>query len=296
MNQTLLLFGANGQVGWELQRSLTWLGDVVPVGRKQVDLLDAQAIRACIEQVRPQAIINAAAYTAVDQAESEPELAQAVNTQAPAVMAEAAAVRDIPLVHYSTDYVYDGRKPGPYVEDDATAPLSVYGRTKLAGDQAVTRSGCPHLILRTTWVYAARGHNFIRTILRLAGEREMLRIVADQVGAPTSAELIADITALALRELQADRLEGGIYHCAAAGRISWHGYAQYIVEQAARLGQRLKLAPEDIEPIPTSDYPLPAARPANSVLDCGRLQNDLHITLPDWQVHVARTLKELIQA
>jgi len=294
MSHKLLLFGANGQVGWELQRSLAWLGDVVPVDRAKVDLRDAQAVRACIEQARPQAIVNAAAYTAVDRAESEPEAAHAINAQAPAVMAESARALGIPLVHYSTDYVYDGKKPTPYLEGDASAPLSVYGRTKLAGDQAIVQSGCRHLILRTTWVYAARGHNFVKTILRLARERDALRIVADQVGAPTSAELIADITALALRELQADRLAGGIYHCTAAGRTSWHGYAQYVVEEAARLGQHLKLAPGDIEPIATSDYPLAAARPANSVLDCGRLQNDLHITLPDWQVHVTRTLKELI--
>ncbi len=295
MSQTLLLFGAGGQVGWELQRSLALQGDIVPVDQAQVDLRDEQAIAACIEQVRPQAIVNAAAYTAVDQAESEPDLSEAVNARAPAVMAEAARDLDIPLVHYSTDYVYDGQKTGPYAEDDATGPLSVYGRTKLAGDQAIIQSGCRYLILRTTWVYAARGHNFIKTILRLAAERDTLRIVADQVGAPTSAELIADITAIALRELRADRLSGGLYHCAAAGQTSWHGFAQYIVQTATELGRRLKLGPADIEPIPTHDYPVPAARPANSVLDCGRLQNDLHICLPDWRVHVARTLKELIQ-
>jgi len=289
-----LLFGADGQVGWELRRSLSLLGEVVPVDRARVDLQDERAIRSIIDEVRPEAIINAAAYTAVDKAESEPDLAQAINARAPAVMAEAARGLGIPLVHYSTDYVYDGRKQGAYVEGDATGPLSVYGATKLAGDEAITASGCRHLILRTTWVYAARGHNFIKTILRLAGERDALRIVADQVGAPTSAELIADVTAIALRKLLGGEHDGGLYHCAAAGQTSWHGYARYIVEQAVACGMDLKATPEAIEPIPTSAYPVPAARPANSVLDCRRLESDFHLALPDWQVHVARTIEELI--
>ncbi len=293
MTRSLLLFGADGQVGWELRRSLSLLGEVIPVSRAWVDLRDAQGIRAIANEIRPAALINAAAYTAVDKAESEPNLARAINAQAPAIMAEAARALDIPLVHYSTDYVYDGRKSGAYVEGDAAAPLSVYGVTKLAGDEAVADSGCRHLILRTTWVYAARGHNFIKTILRLAGERDVLRIVADQVGAPTSAELIADVTATALHKMLMGQHEGGLYHCAAAGSISWHGYARYIVEQAMAQGRELKASPEAIEPIPTSDYPVPAARPANSVLDCRRLENDFNLTLPDWRVHVARTIEEL---
>jgi len=293
MNRPLLLFGAGGQVGWELRRSLSLLGEVVAVDQAQVDLQDVQAVRAIIDEVRPTAIINAAAYTAVDRAESEPDQAHAINARAPAVMAEAAKTLEVPLVHYSTDYVYDGQKSGPYVETDATAPLSVYGTTKRAGDEAIMAAGCRYLILRTTWVYAARGHNFIKTILRLAAERDALRIVADQVGTPTSAELIADITAIALRKLLADEHEGGLYHCAATGNTSWHGYARYIVEQATACGMDLKVTPEAIEPIPTSAYPVPAARPANSVLNCQRLENDFHITLPDWQVHVARTIEEL---
>ncbi len=291
----ILVFGAAGQVGWELQRSLSLLGEVIPLTRRQVDLADAGAVRAAVRELRPAVVVNAGAYTAVDQAETEVELAHAINATAPAVMAEEARAAGIPLVHYSTDYVYDGEKRGPYVESAKPNPQSVYGASKLAGDEAIQASGARHLILRTTWVFAPRGNNFLKTVLRLAKEREQLRIVADQVGAPTSAELLADVTAMALGRLFSDQAAGGLYHCTAAGEASWHGYARFIVEEALRLGLRLQTDPECIAPISTEDYPLPATRPRNSLLDCSRLEQDFDLTLPTWQTHVTRTLKELIE-
>lgn len=290
----LLIFGAEGQVGWELQRSLALLGPLLPLGRRQVDLADAAAVRAAIRRARPAAVINAGAYTAVDRAESEEEAARAVNEAAPAVMAAEARAAGIPLVHFSTDYVYDGAKGEPYREDDRPNPRSVYGRSKLAGDEAIMASGAEHLLLRTTWVFAARGQNFLRTMLRLAGERESLRVVADQVGAPTAAELLADVVARALPQLLAGRAPGGLYHCTAAGETSWHGYARLIVEEAAALGLPRVLPPERVEAISTAEYPQPAARPANSRLDCRRLEQVFGLKLPPWQFHVKRTLKELI--
>ena len=292
----ILLFGADGQVGWELQRSLSVLGAVVPLGRAQVDLADTAAVRAAIHAARPAAIVNAAAYTAVDKAETEHELAFAINAAAPAAMAEAAKTSGIPLIHYSTDYVYDGRKQGRYIESDAGNPQSVYGRSKLAGDAAILASGAQAVILRTSWVYAARGTNFLRTMLRLAGERDSLTVVADQTGAPTSAELLADVTAQVLAQLyaRADCAPSAVYHCAAAGETSWHAYAVYVVAQAAKLGAGLKLAPDKIEAITTAQYPRPAQRPQNSRLDCDLLERTFSLQLPPWQVHVTRTLKELL--
>lgn len=292
-SRPLLLFGAEGQVGWELQRSLSILGPLLPLTRSEVDLSDPTAVRTAIRAAGPAAIVNAGAYTAVDRAESDVEMAMAVNGQAPAVMAVEARAAGVPLVHFSTDYVYDGDKAEPYAEGDQPAPRSVYGRSKLAGDEAIMASGAEHLILRTSWVFAARGHNFLKTILRLAGERDDLRIVADQVGAPTSAELLADVVAQILPHLLAGRAPGGLYHCTAAGETSWFGYARLIVAEALALGIPLAATPEGIAAITTGEYPQPARRPASSRLDCRHLERDFGIGLPPWQFHVKRTLREL---
>ncbi|MBI3053599.1 MAG: dTDP-4-dehydrorhamnose reductase [Betaproteobacteria bacterium] len=294
----ILLLGCNGQVGWELQRSLAPLGAVVALDFPAIKLEQFETLRAVVRKNAPHLIVNAAAYTAVDKAESEPDAAATVNSQAVGVLAEEAKKLGALLVHYSTDYVFDGSKPGSYTEDDAPNPISVYGRTKLEGDRAIHASGCKHLIFRTSWVYAARGGNFARTILRLAGERDELKIVADQIGAPTSAELIADVTALCVglathcpeRFAAAD----GIYNLVASGETSWHNYAQFVVANAARLGLPLKLASGSIRPIATSEYPLPAARPLNSRLATGKLNRVFGIELPHWQIHLERVIAELV--
>jgi dTDP-4-dehydrorhamnose reductase len=296
VKKTFLLFGADGQVGWELQRAFAPLGEVRPLTQGNVDLADANALRAAIRETRPTVILNAAAYTAVDKAESEPDLARAVNATAPAIMAEEAKALGAWLVHYSTDYVFDGAKAGAYTEDDAANPLGIYGRTKHEGERAIAASGASHLTLRTSWVFGPHGGNFLKTMLRLAREREELSVVADQVGAPTSSELLADVTAHAVRAALAGRLDSGLYHLAAAGETSWHGYAKYIVAEASRLGAGLKLAPERIKAIPTEQYPLPAARPKNSRLDCMHIRQALDLELPDWRWHVRRTLIELLHA
>lgn len=292
---TILLFGAEGQVGWELQRSLSVLGTVVPLARAQVDLADSEAVRTTIRKVQPRAIVNAAAYTAVDKAETEREAAFAINAHAPTVMAAEAAAAGIPLIHFSSDYVYDGRKNGRYVESDATNPQSEYARSKLAGDMAVLAAEAQTVVLRTSWVYAARGSNFLRTILKLAGERASLPVVGDQVGAPTSAELLADVTAQILPQLYRDKSLRGLFHCAAAGETSWHGYAVFLVRRARALGAALTLSPERIDAITTAQYPRPAARPANSRLDCALLETTFGLRMPDWQLHVERTLTELLK-
>ncbi|MDH0289121.1 dTDP-4-dehydrorhamnose reductase [Pseudomonas sp. GD04087] len=296
MNDILIL-GANGQVGWELQRSLAPLGRLLVCDRQRGDLEDLDGLRAMILQQRPAIIVNAAAYTAVDKAESDPERAQQVNAAAVGLLAKLAGELDAWLVHYSTDYVFDGQGDRPFREDHPTAPLNVYGRTKLAGEQAIRESGCRHLIFRTSWVYATRGANFAKTMLRLAGDRDELRVVADQVGAPTSAELIADVTAQALSTLrqhpQAEQLTG-IYHLAAGGETSWHGFARFVIAEATNLGMSLRTPAERVLPITTQEYPLPAVRPANSRLDTTRLRETFGLTLPDWQFHVRRMLVELI--
>ncbi len=296
----ILLLGADGQLGWELRRALLPLGSVLAMNRSLTDLGDLPALRATLERVQPDILVNAAAYTAVDKAESEPGLAQCINAEAPKLLAEYAAARGAWLLHYSTDYVFDGSKPAPYTELDAPKPRSVYGRSKLAGEQAIAQSGCRHFIFRTSWVYAARGANFAKTMLRLAQERDHLRVVADQFGAPTSAELIADVTALALHRVQTDAsfatamgTRPGLYHLTAGGSTSWHGYAQFVLRQAAAHGVALRCAAEAVEPIATADYPLPAPRPANSRLDCGRLQATLGLALPQWQLQVQRMLAEV---
>ncbi len=297
MTARILLLGADGQVGWELRRALLPLGEVVAMNRAQADLSDLAALRALLERERPDVVVNAAAYTAVDKAENDADRAMRVNAEAPAVLAQHVAAHGGWLVHYSTDYVFDGAKASPYVETDPPAPRSVYGRSKLAGEQAIAQSGCRHLVLRTSWVYAARGGNFARTMLRLAGERDALRIVADQTGAPTSAELIADVTGLALHRLQTDpnlaASAPGLYHLAAAGATTWHGYARFVIERGLALGLPLRCTPDRVEPIATADYPLPAPRPANSRLDCGKLESTFALRLPQWDIQVGRLLAEL---
>jgi dTDP-4-dehydrorhamnose reductase len=284
----ILLLGANGQVGTELRRSLVPLGEVVAATRNgqladgtrcEIANFDApESLPALVQRIAPDAVVNAAAYTAVDLADSEPEAAFRANAEAPAVLASACAAQDAWLIHYSTDYVFDGNADRPYREDDPTGPASVYGASKLAGEQAIRGSGARHLILRTAWVYAAHGKNFLLTMLRLARERESLRVVADQFGSPTPAPLIADVTA---RLLQAEGARSGTWHLTASGHISWHGFAQAIFDEAVR-GSLLPRAPE-VVPIRTADYPTPARRPAWSVLDNSALQRDFGLVLPSWQ-------------
>jgi dTDP-4-dehydrorhamnose reductase len=287
----ILLLGKNGQVGWELQRALAPLGELVALGR-DADLADGAGLAAVVARWAPQVIVNAAAHTAVDKAEAEPELAGRVNADAPGVLARWAAQSGAWLVHYSTDYVFDGGGSAPRDEDAPTAPLSVYGRSKLAGEQQIRASGCRHLILRTGWVYAARGGNFARTMLRLAAERDTLSVVADQIGAPTGAEFIADATAHALRQAQAAPALAGTYHCVAAGETSWHGYAQYVIHAARAAGRPIKLPADGLRPIASSAYPTPATRPLNSRLATARLQAAFGLVPPPWQQGVQRVLAE----
>lgn len=295
----ILLLGANGQVGWELQRALAPLAELLACDRSSGNLEDLVALQALLRRERPTIIVNAAAYTAVDQAESDVARARLVNAEAVAVLAHYAAANDAWLVHYSTDYVFDGQAPDAYRETAATAPLSIYGQTKLEGEQAIQASGCRHLILRTSWVYAARGGNFAKTMLRLAGEREQLRVVADQIGAPTSAELIADVTAQCLgriiHEPALAAQASGIYHLVAGGETSWHGYAQFVIGTAGQLGLPLKASVEQVLPISASEYPVPAPRPANSRLNTEKLRSTFGLLLPPWQTHVTRLLHELIK-
>jgi len=293
----ILLLGKNGQVGWELQRALAPLGDVVALDRRTLpaaDLSDPESLAAIVRDVRPDAIVNAAAHTAVDKAEGEAALARAVNTTAPAVLAREAAALGAWLVHYSTDYVFDGSGTAPWTESAPVAPLSVYGQTKADGEAAIRLSGCRHLVFRTSWVYAARGGNFAKTMLRLARERDRLTVVADQFGAPTGADLIADVTAHALRTAVSRPEVSGTYHLVAAGETSWHGYARHVIEHARAAGQDLRVATDAIEPVATSAFPTPARRPANSRLDTTRLRNTFGLTLPSWQSGVERLLAEVL--
>lgn len=292
---SILLFGAAGQVGTELCRTLLPHGSVTALGRAQVDLTDQEAIRRTILDGNPELIVNAAAYTAVDKAESEPEIADAINHMAPKVMAECARELGCLLVHYSTDYVFDGLGSGAYKPDDYTSPESVYGKTKLNGEQAIIDSGCSYLIFRTSWVYSAHGHNFVKTMLKLGQSKESLSVVSDQIGAPTSAELIADTTSLAISAYRNEQLSSGLYHLTAAGETSWYGFADFIFKQAQLLGYDLKLDVNLLKPIPTSDYPTPACRPANSRLECKNLESILKINLPDWSVHARRTIEALVK-
>ncbi|WP_119166853.1 dTDP-4-dehydrorhamnose reductase [Algihabitans albus] len=295
----ILVLGRTGQVGWELQRALAPLGELVSCGRSSADLTEPASIARTIAEHEPDILVNAAAYTQVDRAEDDADAAMRINTAAVGEMAEAMAARGGWFVHYSTDYVFDGAKADAYKESDATAPLGVYGATKLAGEAAVMAAGGQHLIFRTSWVYAARGQNFVRTMLRLARERNSLRVVADQTGSPTSAELIADVTALALKRIS-DRGPdegpiGGLYHLTAAGETTWHGLASRVVAQAEQAGATLSCRTADIEPIGTSDYPTPAKRPVNSRLDTTKLRETFRVNLPDWRHHVDRTVLELVE-
>ncbi len=293
----LLLLGSNGQVGFELSRALAPLGEVVALDHSACDLAAPDALRQAIAAAAPVVIVNAAAYTAVDKAEIDVDRARAINAVAPGVIGAAAREIGAHVVHYSTDYVYDGTKAGAYREDDATNPLGVYGATKRDGDLALVASGAEHFIFRTSWVFGAHGNNFVRTILRLAAEKDSLDVIADQIGAPTAAALIADVTAQVLGQLRyrpAAELPSGIYHLAAAGETSWHGFAQAIVRGAASRGRTMKLSAEAIRPIPTSAYPLPARRPANSRLDTSTLQSTFGLTLPDWRQGLDHVLTQII--
>jgi dTDP-4-dehydrorhamnose reductase len=288
----ILLLGCNGNVGWELQRALSPLGELLSYSRNNCDLSNLDQLHQIISTVNPAIIVNAAAYTAVDKAEQERDLARRINTEAVATIADCAQQKNALLVHYSTDYVFDGQKTGWYTETDPTGPQSVYGASKLESEEAIINSGCRHLIFRTSWVFATRGGNFAKTILRLAQERETLRVIADQWGAPTSAELIADISAHALCSTYTDRAPGGLYHLAAAGETNWHRYAEFVIEQARRLGAELTV--RNVEAIPTGEYPLPAQRPANSRLSTEKLRSTYELNLPNWQYHVQRMLMELL--
>ena len=295
----ILLLGMNGQVGWELQRSLSALGELTALdfdtpGPWRADFTQPETLPALVRAHAPQLIVNAAAHTAVDKAESEPELARTINATATGVLAHEAAALGALLVHYSTDYVFDGSGDGARDEDAPTGPLSVYGRTKLEGEQLIRASGCRHLILRTSWVYAARGGNFIRTMLKLAQEREALKVIDDQIGAPTGAELLADVTAHAARATLARPELSGSYHVVAGGETSWHGYARLVIETARARGLPIRVAPAAIAAVPTSAFPTPARRPLNSRLSTARLQQRFGLVPPPWQQGVLRTLAEIL--
>ncbi|MDH1901663.1 dTDP-4-dehydrorhamnose reductase [Comamonas aquatica] len=294
----ILLLGCAGQVGWELQRSLAVLGEVVALDRRSTplcgDIGQLQALAQTVRTVRPDVIVNAAAHTAVDKAESEPELARLLNAAAPGVLAHEALALDALLVHYSTDYVFDGSGTAPRDEQAPVAPLSVYGQTKLEGEQAIQASGCRHLIFRTSWVYAARGGNFAKTMLRLAQERERLTVINDQWGGPTGADLLADVTAHAIRHVQRHPQDQGLYHCVAGGATTWHAYASEVIDQARQLRPDLHWPVREVVPVPTSAFPTPARRPANSRLSSDKLQRTMGLYLPPWQQGVARMLREIL--
>jgi len=291
----ILLLGKGGQVGWELQRSLAVAGEVVALDFDDGgDFTKPDALLARVQAEAPQVIVNAAAYTAVDKAESEPELARQINAKTPALLAIEARRTGAMLVHYSTDYVFDGSGSQARDEDAAFAPLNVYGATKAEAEDAIRASGCQHLILRTSWVYAARGGNFAKTMLRLAGERDQLKVIADQVGAPTGAELLADLTVPMLRAARVNPALIGTYNAVAGGETSWHEYARFVIEFARARGANIRVAPDQVLAIPTSDYPTPAKRPLNSRLATGKLQQRFGLTLPHWRQGVERLLNEIL--
>ena len=295
----ILLFGKNGQVGWELQRSLAPLGELIALATDSKELCgnfaDLDGLAKTVRFIAPDVIVNAAAHTAVDVAESEPEHVRTINALAPGVLAQEAKRANAWLIHYSTDYVFDGSGDKPWLETDPVAPLNVYGSTKLEGEQLIRQSGCHHLIFRTSWVYGARGGNFAKNMLRLARERDSLSVIDDQIGAPTGADLLADITAHAIRTAQQRPEVSGLYHLVAGGETSWHGYASFVIDFARRAGITLKVSPEAIKPVPTSAFPMSAKRPHNSRMDTTKLQRTFDLNLPLWQVGVERMLSEVLE-
>jgi dTDP-4-dehydrorhamnose reductase len=295
----ILLLGKNGQVGWELQRALAPLGELVALdfdspGPLSADFSKPESLAATVRAVAPDIIVNSAAHTAVDKAESEPDLARALNATSPGVLAREAAATGAWLMHYSTDYVFDGSGSTPWTETSPTGPLSVYGATKLEGEDAIRASGCRHLIFRTSWVYAARGGNFAKTMLKLAKERDALTVIDDQVGSPTGADLLADLTAHALRAALARPALAGTYHAVAQGETSWHGYARHVIEFARATGQPIKVAADAVRAVPTSAFPTPARRPGNSRMDTRKLRDSFGVALPSWQTGVERMLTEVM--
>lgn len=296
--KSILILGKDGQIGWELQRSLAPLGTITALGRAQGDLSQLGALRSTLEQIQPDIIVNAAAYTDVDKAEDpkRKELVQTINTKAIEAIGHYAYEKKALVVHYSTDYVFDGSQSTPYIESDEAAPLNVYGQSKYDGEVALRHTGCEHFIFRTSWVYSKYGNSFLRTMMQLAQQRDHFTVVNDQLGAPTSATLIADVTALSLWAHQRDELSTGLYHLNASGQTSWHGFARYIVQQMQANGMNTQTQADRIEAIKTADYPNATARPQYSHLDCSKLSQALGIHLPHWQYHVKRAIAELKSA
>lgn len=292
----LLLTGKHGQVGFELQRALAPLGEIVAVDQTECDLSNPEAIRRLVREVRPDVIVNPAAYTAVDKAETDSDLAFAVNAAAPGIFGEEAARLGAFVIHYSTDYVFDGTKQGAYVEDDATNPQSVYGHGKRDGELALANANPRHMILRTSWVVGAHGGNFAKTMLKLATDRDSLNVVADQWGAPTSAALLADVAAHLIRQQHSkpDSFPYGTYHCVAGGETNWCDYARYVIGAAIKAGRPIKVQPEAIKPIATADYPTPAKRPTNSRLDASKFRNTFGLELPPWQAGLDHILQQIL--
>lgn len=294
--QSILILGKNGQIGWELQRSLAHLGSITALGHSEADLNQLGTLRNTLEQIKPNIIVNAAAYTAVDKAEDPKrlELVHTINCKAVEALGHYAYENNALMVHYSTDYVFDGEQTTPYQEQDAAQPLNVYGKSKYEGEVALRHTGCKHFIFRTSWVYSKHGNNFLRTMMQLAQQREHFTVVDDQFGAPTSAAMIADITALALWAQQHGKMDTGLYHLSASGQTSWHGFARYIVQQMHANGMRTKVQPEGIEAINTAQYPTATVRPMYSHLDCSLLAQQLNLQLPHWQYHVKRAVADLV--
>ena len=297
----ILLLGKNGQVGWELQRSLAPLGELLALDRNSTshcgDLSNLEGLADTVRVFRPDVVVNAAAYTAVDKAESDQSTANLINALAPEVLARACAAIGAYLVHFSTDYVFDGAGQKPWLESDATGPLNVYGHSKLAGEKGIAKQGAKHVIFRTSWVYGTEGGNFAKTMLRLAQEREKMAVINDQFGAPTGAALLADITALCLQRVQPEQHEpylSGIYHLAAAGETTWHAYAKYVLQQAQSLKPSLKYTVKEVAAVATTEFPTPAARPLNSRLNCSQLENALQLKLPAWQTGVDAMLAKIL--
>ena len=295
----ILLFGKNGQVGWELQRSLASLGELVALDTVSTyfcgDFTNLEGIAKTVRAVAPDIIVNAAAHTAVDKAESEPVLARTINALAPSILAQEAKRIGAWLIHYSTDYVFDGSGDKPWQEADSTGPLSVYGKTKLEGEGLILASGCKHLIFRTSWVFAARGANFAKTMLKLAHERDSLKVINDQIGAPTGADLLADVTAHAIRTAMQQSDVAGVYHLVASGQTSWYGYANFVIDFARQAGVEIKVDPSAIEAVASSAFLTAAARPMNSRLDTAKLQSTFGLNLPHWQSGVTRMLTEILE-